>query len=214
MNSANAFSYAISGSMGERQIQSYANFVNLAHQNLAGVGSWLQEQAEKTMNQFNNFVNSRAWELSNRLTKKNEGEYVGRYDIGYLGSLTGLQNAQGFMRNYIMANPNVMQLYLDDEISGYNGELHSRCTGLAEENIYYRKAMNGVLDFRETENGQQLHHAHYFEQGNALSFRERVDIQRTWAAANHHLAATEFDITSSDGAKRKSFITDEDQPSE
>lgn len=209
MNRANAFSYAISGTMGERQIQNYAEFVNLAHQNLAGVGSWLQSQAQKTMENFNNFVNSRAWEMSSRLAKKNEGEYVGRYEIGYLGSVEGLQDAQGFMRNYIMANPNVMQMYLDGELSGYDGEFHARCTGVGEENIYYRKAMNGVLHFRETDNGKQLHHTHYHEIGNNLSFRERVDIQRTWAASDHHLAATEFDITSVEHNKRKSFIIDE-----
>ena len=214
MNRANAFSYAISGAMGEKQMQSYAQFVNLSHQNLVGVGSWLQSQAEKTMTSFNNFVNSRAWEMSSRLDKKHEGDYVSRYDIGYLGSLQGLQEAQGFMRNYIMANPDVMQLYLDEEISGFDGGFSDRCVGLAEENIFYRKAMNGVLHFRQTETGQQLHHSHYHETGNDLSFRERVDIQRTWAASNHHLASTEFDITSVDGKKRKSFIIDEPDSAE
>lgn len=210
MNSADAFSYAISGAMGERQIQNYANFVNVAHSNLQGVGTWLQAQAEKTMNQFNQFVNSRAWELSSRLTKKDDGEFVPRYEVGYLGSVTGLQHAEGLMRNYIMANPTVMQMYLDEEIEAYGGGFNPRCTGIGEENIFYRKAMNGVLDFRELEEGKkQLHHAHYFEQGNALSFRERVDIQKTWRAAEHHLAATEFDITSATGQKRSPFLKDE-----
>lgn len=210
MNSAAAFSYAISGSMTEQSMNQYANMLNASHQQVKALGGWLAQQAEKTMDGFNQFVNSRAWELGARMLKKNDGEYVGRFDIGYLGSMAGLQGAEGFMRNYIMANPEVMQLYLDGEISGYDGEFHESCSGVGRANPYYRKAMHGIVHFTEVDETRRAVHTHYHDTGGGqLSFRQRDNIQKTYNAINHHLAATQFDFTSVDGKKRKSFQTDE-----
>ena len=212
MNSAMAFNYAISGAMGEQQIQQYANYVSASYDQVKSMGGWLAEQADKTMTEFKNFVDSRAWELSSRLSRRNEGEYVGRFQIGYLGSVNGLQNAEGFMRNYIMAHPGLMQDYIDEEISGYNGEFNSHCVGIGRENIFYRRAMNGIVHFEEVNEQKRAVHTHYHDIDNGtMSFREREQVQQTWRAIDHHRLNTLFDVTSVEGNKRKSHCDTEEQ---
>ncbi len=209
MNINHAFSFACGGVMSEKQMQNYAQYVQVGVDNARSLGGWIAKQAETTLTKFNNFLDSRIWELADRLTYKNEGEYVGRFDIGYLSSLEAQQNAQGFMRDYIMANPKVMQLYLDGELSGYDTGFSSYCKGVKEENVYYRKAMNGVVHIEDN----KAMHSHFTDSfsGDSLSFRERVNIQRTWLATQYHLASTLFDPTSMEGGKRKSHQDKEDK---
>lgn len=212
LNSAHAFSYAISGAFTEEAINKYADYVNGTTAMLQNVGGWLGQQATKTMDGFDNFMNSRAWEMSKRLLGKEDGEYVSRYAIGYLGSLNGLRDAEGYMRDYIMAHPGVMQDYLDKEIVGYEGDFSHFCTGVAEDNLFYRRAMNGLLNLQVVDEKPQLRTTHYNDTlGGKLPFRERVDIQKTWRAIDHHRLSTTFDITSSSGARVKSYVPPADE---
>lgn len=210
MNSANAFSYAISGSFTEDTINQYADYVNQTTSMFQNMGGWLGEQAKKTLNNFDNFLNSRAWEMSKRLLNTQDGEYVSRYAIGYLGSVTALQGAQGYMRDYIMAHPALQQAYLDEEIEGYNGEFSHFCNGVGEANLFYRRAMNGVLNLQEVDGKQHLRHTHYNDSlSGRISFREREDIHKTWRAIDHHRLSSVFDLTSEQGHKLKSFADQE-----
>lgn len=207
MNSANAFSYAISGSFTESQIAKYGDYVNQSASLLQGAGGWLAQQANKTLETFDKFVNSRAWEMGKRLLGTSDGDYVGRYEIGYLGSIEALQGAQGHMRDIIMAHPAMMQMYLDEEISGYGGDFSNWNTGIAADNLFYRRVMNGVLNLETVDDKAQLRHTHYYDTvGGQLSFRERVDSHKTWAAIDHHRAKKMFDLTSEEGAKLKSYV--------
>lgn len=210
MNSANAFSYAISGSFTENQIAKYGDYVNQSASLLQGAGGWLAQQANKTLETFDKFVNSRAWEMGKRLLGTSDGDYVGRYEIGYLGSIEALQGAQGHMRDIIMAHPAMMQMYLDEEISGYGGDFSNWNTGVGADNLFYRRVMNGVLNLETVDDKAQLRHTHYFDTvGGQLSFRERVDSHKTWAAIDHHRAKKMFDLTSEEGAKLKSYVEPE-----
>ena len=211
MNSANAFSYAISGSYTDQQMAKHAEYINQSTSVFQQAGGWLAEQANRMLTGFNNFLNSRAWEMGKRLLNNHEGEYVGQFEIGYLGSLSALQGAQGYMRDYIMAHPEVMQDYLLENIEGYGGQFNPLCTGIKEENIFYRRAMNGLLNLEKGEDKTQLRHTHYYDSmGGGLSFRERVNVAKTWAAVDHHRAAKMFDITSPGGNKRKDYIEPSD----
>lgn len=206
MKSANAFSYAISGSHTEESINKYANYINNTTALLQNASGWLGEQAKKTLGAFDDFVNSRAWEMSKRILGGEDGEYVSRYSIGYLGSVHAQQQAEGYMRDYIMAIPEVMQLYKEGEFEGYGGEFSHFCTGIGEENLFYRRAMNGMLNMTEEEGKPQLRHTHYRDSlGGSLTWREREDWQKTRRAAAHNIASTMFDITSSEGNYRKSY---------
>lgn len=207
MNSANAFSYAISGSFTENQIAKYGDYVNQTASALQGAGGWLAQQANKTLESFDKFVNSRAWEMGKRLLGQSDGDYVGRYEIGYLGSIEALQGAQGHMRDMIMCHPALMGMYMNEEISGYGGDFSAWNTGIAEENIFYRRMWNGVMNLETVDDKPQLRHTHYYDTvGGQLSFRERVDSHKTHAAIDHHRLKSMFDLTSEMGDKLKSYI--------
>lgn len=209
MNSANAFSYAISGSFTEDQVSNYGNYVQRNVDMFKNIGGWLGEQANKTMDAFNDFVSSKAWEMSKRILGKSDGEYVSRYEIGYLGSVGGIQGAEGFMRDVIMAHPGMMQLYLDEEISGYGGDFSKWCTGIGADNLYYRRMWNGVLNLDHVDEKAVLSRTHFNDSvGGKLSFREKVNSHKTHRAIDHHLANTLFDLSSAEGAKRKSREVD------
>lgn len=205
MNAADAFSYSVSGSLNEDSVRRYADYVQVSYQNAKSLGGWLGTQAEKTLDRFNDFVSSRTWELGKRLLRGSDKEaYVGAFDIGYVGSLESQQSSAGFMRNYIMANPEVMQLYLDGVLDGYGGDVNHHCSGVGIQNTFYRKATDGVVLLNKENDVHVARHRHFNEAiGSGLSQRERIDIQRTWLATNHHLAKSLFDPTSPDGNERK-----------
>ena len=203
LDSSRAFSLSCSGRVSETTMNYYADFVNSNLEKFQGLSGWIGEQAKKTLDGFNNFLNSRAWEMSSRLAGENN--YVGRFDIGVLSSLEAQYGAVGFMRDYIMANPLVMQGYLDGDLYGYGGEINPLNVGVGELNPYYRKATNGMLMYNETvvdeETQRQFYHKHYLDSisSDPLSYRNRYDIQRTWAASNRMLAEGLFDFTNNSG---------------
>lgn len=215
MNSANAFSYAISGSFTDEAINKYADYVNNTTAMLQNVGGWLGQQASKTLQNFDTFLNSRAWEMSKRLLGNTDGDYVSRYAIGYLGSISAQQQAEGYMRDYIMGIPEVQQLYLDGEFDGYGGDFSKFCTGVGESNLFHRRSMNGLLNLTVEDDVPHLRHTHYHDSlGGKITFRERVDVDKTRRAARHHIASTMFDITSMDGGYRKSYVPPADESGE
>lgn len=194
MNSAHAFSYAMSGSFTDEQMAQNAAYVSQNVSALQGAGGWLAGQATKIMDGFSNFLNSRAWELGKRLLGEDKGNHVGRFDIGYLGSSEAILAAQGLMTNYIMANPRHMQAYLDGQIDSYD-DLHTLCQGVGVVNPYYRKARHGVLDLQVVEGKNVLSHSHFTDSGSErLSFRDIAAIDRTWNAADYHRAKGLFDV--------------------
>lgn len=196
MNSAHAFAFATSGSFTDSQMQQNAAYVNKNIAEAQSAGGWLANQATKIMDGFTNFLNSRAWEFSKRFGADENGEYVGRFEIGYLGTADAIMNAQGLMPNYIMANPRHMQAHLDGKIMGYEN-LHALCTGVGASNAYYRKAMDGVLNVQTVDGKNKADHTHYIDSGsNRLGFRDLVNIQKTWSAADYHRAKGMFDIKS------------------
>lgn len=210
MNSSDLFAFGISGSQTEQSIGQYQAFVNQSNAVApSGISSWLKDKVDGLQQNFVGFVNSRLWEYSTRLLGEGSGEYVGRFDIGYLRTIEGLQSAEGLMQNYIMANPNVMKLYQDDIIEGYGGNFSPLCKGIGRDNLFFRQATNGVA--RQEGEGEDRHwlRTHFQDSiGNALSFRERVDIHKTWAAVDHHIATTYLDITSPLGKARKDHETE------
>lgn len=207
MSSAQGFSYAISGSFTDDAINKYAEYVNNTTAMLQNAGGWLGQQATKTLQNFDNFLNSRAWEMSKRLLGNEDGEFVSRYAIGYLGSVNALQGAEGYMRDYIMAHPDIMRDYIAEEIEGYGGEFSHFCTGIGDQNLFYRRAMSGLLNLSVVDEKPQLRHTHFTDTlGGKVPFRERVDIQKTWRAIDHHRLSTTFDLTSEKGHRVKSYV--------
>lgn len=212
MNSADAFSFSISGSHTETSINRYADYLNRANNALGRFGGWLGDQAARNMESFDDFLSSRAWEMGKRLLNKDDGEFVGRYSIGYLGSVNAQQQADGYMRDVIMANPIIQQLYKDGEINGYGGEFSHFCSGIGADNLIWRRMFDGVVNLDKVEEVNRLRRTSYNDSAvGKYSYRDKVYAHKTHAASNHHIATTQFDITSSKGLKRTSFLDKEEE---
>lgn len=187
---------ASSGSLTDASAGMFDNYMSSLYQKYENLTGWLGETLSSVKEAHQSFMNSRMWEFSNRIGGK-DGQYVGRFEIGYLSEVQYQQQATGFMRNYIMANPLLMELYQQDRVSGYDGDFDDNCTGIARDNYYYNKAMDGKVVYDDEK--QTLNRTMFTSSRDSLThlgFAERVNIHRTWQATNLHLAKGLFDPTS------------------
>lgn len=196
LNATSAFTRACSGSMTDASAGAFNTFMNGFYDRYQNLSGWLGETLNTVKEAHKNFMDSRMWEFSNRINGK-DGQYVGRFEIGYLSEVQYQRQATGFMRDYIMANPLLMDLYQDGRVDGYGGDFSDLCTGVGRDNFYYNKAIDGKVMFNEEEN--TLNRTVFTSSRDSLThltFSERVDIHRTWQATNLHIAANLFDPTS------------------
>lgn len=196
MNVTSAFVRGSSGSMTDSSANMLNNYMTSLYQKYENLSGWLGETLESVKEAHKTFMNSRMWEFSNRINGK-DGQFVGRFEIGYLSDVQYQQQATGFMRDYIMANPALMALYEQDRVSGYDGDFSELCTGIGRDNYYYNRAIDGKVMYDEEEN--TLNRTVFNcsrDNMTHLSFAERVDIHRTWQATNLHIAKNLFDPTS------------------
>lgn len=196
MNVTAAFMRASSGSMTDNSAAVFNDYMTSMYQKYDNLTGWLGETLNTVKDAHNSFMNSRMWEFSNRVKGK-DGQYVGRFEIGYLSDIGYQQQAVGFMRDYMMANPLAMELYQQDRISGFDGDFHPACSGIGRDNYFYNRSVDGKVMYDKEE--QTLNRTVYNSSRDNLthlSFSERVDIHRTWQATNLHLAKNLFDPTS------------------
>lgn len=199
ITSSQAFVYAASGSMNEHVANIYNQQFNSYYNNLGtNLTGWLGETIQTVKNEHDYFMRSRMWELGTKL-RGNEGMFVGRYEIGYLGDVIYQQAAEGFMRDIIMANPIMMELYQQGRVSGYDGDINRLNCGIGRDNYYYNKVQNGYLN---NDNGVYKHTTFKTTRDNMTSYsvRERHNAHRTWRASNIHIE-NGYDPSSIEGEK-------------
>lgn len=205
MNATSAFSRGVGGSLSAGAAQAFGDYMGNIYNKFQNLTGWLGETLEGVKREHQNFMDSRMWEFSKRMG--DDGKFVGRFDIGYLSEARYQQQAQGFMRNYIMANPMMMALYESGHASGYDGDISQLCAGIGRENYYYNKAVDGMMMVGEDGELTRTDYHTSRDGRTALSVRERVDIHRTWNATNRHIAANLFDPSNTSGGN---FLTDEE----
>lgn len=196
MNVTSAFVRGASGSLTDSSASALNNYMTNLYQKYDNLTGWLGETLDSVKEAHRTFMNSRMWEFSNRINGA-DGKFVGRFEIGYLSEVQYQQQATGFMRDYIMANPLLMDLYQQDRVSGYDGDFNQLCSGIERENYFYNRAIDGKVVYDEEEN--TLNRTIFNSSRDTLShlsFSERVDIHRTWQATNLHIAKNLFDPTS------------------
>lgn len=187
MTASQFFSRSAAGSLSEESAMAYDSQMQDYYTRFDGATGWLKEAVDKTKQLHDTFMSSRMWEFS-KIAKGEVGTFVGRYEIGYLGSLYAQRGADGFMRDIIMANPTVMELFEAERLTGYDTDLHRYNTGLGNDNYFYRKVTDGVVTIKHGDemNGHSIYlntrddFAHY-------SARERMGAKRTWRASDAYV---------------------------
>lgn len=107
--------------------------------------------------------------------------------VRYLSTIGDIQNAPSQMRRYIMAHPEVRQLYIDDRIAGYGEDYEDTQPGaIGASHGDYCDAVSGVVQTQE--DGTGLATIYHDVWGDVkLSALDKLRISRTWQGIDRYL---------------------------
>lgn len=175
-----------------------------------GMGTYLMNQIQNVAPAFNefsqriynalqnsyNYVTNQMLQYGIKSELQQAGlSYVDNY-YQPLTSYTELQNANLTMQRWVMAHPEVKQLYVDQNIDGYSGSYENVWgKGVGDKDYNFRKVMDGVV--KSTDDGYEI--KWYLEDDlpgdKELDAFERTQVLRTWNAIDWMLENCEFDFT-------------------
>lgn len=173
--------------------------------------NWLQQRSEALMNTvssttaswlnkartfYTTISESDAMQALRNLTAKSDLSWKGN-NIHFCNSIEQLQAANPIMQRYIMAEPRLRDMYLNQSVEGYAGSYenyHADTIGLSHYD--YRRVTDEIVMVNET--GYEFNKFYELipDQDKELEFFEKVDIIRTWNLVNQSLDANEMDPTS------------------
>lgn len=118
-------------------------------------------------------------------------------EIQQFSKIAEFQHAPPVMQRWIMAEPTVRQLYLDQKVDGYSDTYTTTDHNVGMMHEDYQKVIDGV--YREDENGDIViteFYNLYEEDERPLDLMEQVDILNTWDMLKSYLAKGGDDPTS------------------
>lgn len=175
------------------------------------VASWMQERSRNlmstvsstTQNWFNQaktfyqtISESDALQALRNLTAKADVSWMGN-NIHFCNSIEQIQAANPINQRYIMAEPRLREMYLNQSVEGYAGSyenFHGNAIGMAHYD--YRRVTDGMVMV----NDEHIEWNDVYEnvpvEDRELSLFEKADIIRTWNLVNRALDEHEMDPTS------------------
>ena len=134
---------------------------------------------------YNYFNNSGIVQKTKDILIRN-GSNLSNDSIYILNSET-VFNPGLLMKNYMMANPHIYNLYQENRCSGYEDEWHDNEKGTpAEWRNDYLYAIDGIGQWDD--DNDELVITHYHGVDNPLSTRERLAINESWDTLNFMMA--------------------------
>lgn len=181
-------------------------------------GRPLQATQEYITTRFNDYAsrivdtaNNMQTNLVDRFNQLRSASYIQRVDslrhqfnanwqtdtIRYLSSVEQMQEATQVMQRWVMAQPQLRQIYNRGGLSAYDGTYVDKYPGTVGADHYdYRRVMNGVV--YQTEEGTS--YTQYYEAGveevDILSLLDTTAIIRTWKVIDQHIDCSDTDPTS------------------
>ena len=121
-------------------------------------------------------------------------------DIRYLNTIEKIQQAQPYMQRFIMAQPNLRQMYHQQRVDGFShAYIDAEPTLVGKDHIDYRFVLDGVI--HTDEEGE--HFYTFYDPENdihrQLILDEQNDILNTWDLINICLDARKYDPSSAYG---------------
>lgn len=155
------------------------------------------ERVYSNLNSSYNFINDKLTQygILNDI-KNNSGLNIVDNYYQELLTFTQLQQANLTMQRWVMAHPQVREMYIKQNIDGYS-ETYKNVFGkeVGEEDYNYRLVMDGVI----TSTDDHWVVKHYIDDllpgDKELSHTEKTTILNTWEAVNHMLGTSDFDFT-------------------
>lgn len=119
-----------------------------------------------------------------------------------LTSFEALMNANLTMQRWIMAHPQLRELYLNDNIDGYSNSYQNVFGNeVGEKDYNYRRVMDSVLTSTDDYWQVKYYLEDLLEGDRELDYFEKSKILTTWDAINWLLETCNFDFTNSTADK-------------
>ena len=136
-------------------------------------------------------------DIANQL--RHVGVDLGENFIVELRSFEELQHANLTMQRWVMAEPSIRQMYLDQNLDGYS-DTYINTSGkyVGERDYHYQLAMSGVpVDRPDGTSVVRFYHAEdeLMPGDRALTHHEKIAIQRSWRNARDIARDMGFDFT-------------------
>lgn len=151
-----------------------------ATHNLTAAGQSFMQQTYSLYDQYLGEPAIRAARAAKRML----GTIWGSNDIRTIQTLDHFQSAPPIMQRYIMAEPTVRQMYLDNRIEGYEGTYQDPCPSdtVGVDQYDYRRVLNGVVEFTPEGNWQSNTYMDFeLEDDQPLAFDQQLDIIDSWS---------------------------------
>jgi hypothetical protein len=154
---------------------------------------WMQKGKEI----FNVINSSEAMNLARKAINSVKGIF-GNNTIREIVEMSDFQSASLTMQRWIMAQPDVRNLYHKNRCDGYSGSYVDVEFGFVGNNHYdYRRVMDGVFQDDEKEGWVVRHYLEELKPDDRhLTHHEKIDIIRTWDSVAALIAMGEEDPTS------------------
>lgn len=154
------------------------------------------------------FINSSLtqFQIRNELGTQLQSVMIDQEYIKELLILEEIKQASLTMQRWVMANPQVKQLYVDQDIDGYsNTYVNHFGDGVGKDDYNYRRVMDGVIVDKDDGSWEVNH---YFEEllpgDRELTLFEKANVLNTWSYMEWLLENNKIDFTnqSSKNVKR------------
>jgi len=196
---------AMDAVLGHRPQESTLQYFDNQYQNMMvaaqQVGNSALQQIYQIAQQTYNYVmDTRPWEIAEALTRQ-ATHMFNPNAIRSLATLADLQTAKPVMQRWIMANPEVREMYHNSQIDGYSATYEDAQPGMIGVNHYdWRLATTGMVEHNVVDDQPSWASTTYVEEliegDTALSFQDKCDIKISWAACQHFMQTQQYDPTS------------------
>ena len=172
------------------------NYLQRQMQNIQPAFNEFSNRIYNTIQTSYNFINDKLTQygLLNELQQNGVQALDNHYQE--LHSFTDLQNANFTMQRWVMAHPQVRQLYIDQNLDGYSNSYENVFgKNQGEQDYNYRRVMDGALESTD----DRWVYKHYLDDilpgDKDLDHYEKSIIRNTYDTIAHVLATCNFDFT-------------------
>lgn len=166
------------GRPDEATRQWFAERSEMVQQNLSNSSRAFFDRARSL---YQTISESQAIQMLRNLKSKDENVWSGNV-IESLRTLASIQTASPVMQRMIMAQPDLRQRYLNQEVEGFADSytnFHGDAWG--SSHFDYRRVMDGVVEVKDEEDFVIRHYIDYMEADDRnLSLHEKIDVLNTW----------------------------------
>jgi hypothetical protein len=168
--------------------QNSANALNFLQEQYQRIGGYATEAArnfyESSKKAFNHFNGTQAMQYARKVL----GELNMASEAKYIIEMTTLKDFQTCsvtMQRWVMACPDIRELYHKQRCDGYSSTYQDLHPGkIGEDHYDYRRAVNGLAEFKE-DGGYEavIYSEELHDDDRELDFGEQLAIRHTWLAA-------------------------------